>query len=385
VNHPEVYNKFLDIMKDYKSGAIDTPGVIERVSTLFAGHVKLLQGFNTFLPPGYTIECDMNNPNTIKVTTPMGAVVSHMPANTPWPVEQEKEQQEGVLPAPTSPAVPSLNLIAASPPTKALELSHTDPSAEPTALDLRTRTKELEEEVEASLSYAPSSSVESQGDANRDVSPVPSLNLIQASPPTEPTQPPSSNQSAVLTPLSLETSSEVPQEEREAIKPLPASSSAVIRDVTDFNDTPPSPTTEPSSSTTTSKSLDLSQINIDDFFSYRPTSGVRWTRIDKRLVEPAVLDAAGEEFDDMGDKIVVHRQIRRGEIRRWAEESMKMRAYDGGIQEVRDQTEAGEDLLEQRRSMREAIARAPSDTGNRRDESSTSKTDVKRKAKDERE
>ncbi|EOD48752.1 putative transcriptional repressor sin3p protein [Neofusicoccum parvum UCRNP2] len=55
--HPDVYNKFLDIMKDFKSGAIDTPGVIDRVSTLFAGHPNLIQGFNTFLPPGYKIEC----------------------------------------------------------------------------------------------------------------------------------------------------------------------------------------------------------------------------------------------------------------------------------------------------------------------------------------
>ena len=36
-DHPDVYNKFLDIMKDFKSGAIDTPGVIGRVSGLFTG------------------------------------------------------------------------------------------------------------------------------------------------------------------------------------------------------------------------------------------------------------------------------------------------------------------------------------------------------------
>ncbi|EPQ28645.1 uncharacterized protein PFL1_03948 [Pseudozyma flocculosa PF-1] len=54
--HPDVYNRFLDIMKDFKSQTIDTPGVIERVSTLFRGHPSLIQGFNTFLPPGYRIE-----------------------------------------------------------------------------------------------------------------------------------------------------------------------------------------------------------------------------------------------------------------------------------------------------------------------------------------
>jgi paired amphipathic helix protein Sin3a len=71
-------------MKDFKSGAIDTPGVIERVSTLFAGHPNLIQGFNTFLPPGYKIECGTNgDPNAIRVTTPMGTMVSTMPAPRP--------------------------------------------------------------------------------------------------------------------------------------------------------------------------------------------------------------------------------------------------------------------------------------------------------------
>lgn len=34
-NQPQVYNDFLDIMKEFKSQAIDTPGVIQRVSNLF--------------------------------------------------------------------------------------------------------------------------------------------------------------------------------------------------------------------------------------------------------------------------------------------------------------------------------------------------------------
>ncbi|KAI1160718.1 hypothetical protein F5B18DRAFT_495815 [Nemania serpens] len=75
-DQPDVYNKFLDIMKDFKSQSIDTPGVINRVSELFAGHPTLIQGFNTFLPPGYRIECGAgNDPNTIRVTTPMGTTV----------------------------------------------------------------------------------------------------------------------------------------------------------------------------------------------------------------------------------------------------------------------------------------------------------------------
>lgn len=49
---PQVYNQFLDIMKDFKSQAIDTEGVIKRVKELFAGDVMLIMGFNQFLPPG---------------------------------------------------------------------------------------------------------------------------------------------------------------------------------------------------------------------------------------------------------------------------------------------------------------------------------------------
>ncbi|KAI7852149.1 hypothetical protein BDC45DRAFT_444435 [Circinella umbellata] len=77
-DQPEIYNKFLDIMKDFKSQAIDTPGVIERVSTLFRGHPTLISGFNTFLPPGYRIECtvDEHGRNIIKVTTPSGTTTT---------------------------------------------------------------------------------------------------------------------------------------------------------------------------------------------------------------------------------------------------------------------------------------------------------------------
>ncbi|KAJ3283299.1 Transcriptional regulatory protein sin3 [Borealophlyctis nickersoniae] len=77
-DQPEVYNRFLDIMKDFKSqryiaitsNTMDTPGVIDRVSTLFRGHPNLIMGFNTFLPPGYKIEPTNNPDNPVRVTTP---------------------------------------------------------------------------------------------------------------------------------------------------------------------------------------------------------------------------------------------------------------------------------------------------------------------------
>ncbi|KAJ3014687.1 Transcriptional regulatory protein sin3 [Thoreauomyces humboldtii] len=74
-DQPEVYNRFLDIMKDFKSQALDTPGVIRRVSNLFREHPELISGFNTFLPPGYKIEPGANG--EVKVTTPRDAPPYH--------------------------------------------------------------------------------------------------------------------------------------------------------------------------------------------------------------------------------------------------------------------------------------------------------------------
>lgn len=97
-NQADVYNNFLDIMKDFKSQSIDTPGVIDRVSTLFRGHPNLIQGFNTFLPPGYRIECslDPSDPNPIRVTTPTGTTttrpsVSSASYNQRWGNEEPKQ------------------------------------------------------------------------------------------------------------------------------------------------------------------------------------------------------------------------------------------------------------------------------------------------------
>ena len=54
-SQPEIYDLFLDIMNHFKSGKIDTPGVIQKVSELFVGNKKLVLGFNTFLPEGYKV------------------------------------------------------------------------------------------------------------------------------------------------------------------------------------------------------------------------------------------------------------------------------------------------------------------------------------------
>ncbi|KAJ8409423.1 hypothetical protein AAFF_G00228240 [Aldrovandia affinis] len=73
-NDPGIYNKFLDIMKEFKSQSIDTPGVINRVSQLFHGHPDLVLGFNAFLPPGYRIEIPKNG--VVSLQSPLSAQVS---------------------------------------------------------------------------------------------------------------------------------------------------------------------------------------------------------------------------------------------------------------------------------------------------------------------
>lgn len=78
---PQVYNDFLDIMKEFKSQSIDTPGVIQRVSSLFKGFPDLIVGFNTFLPPGYKIEVQRNDQGyafqvSVSMPSPTGGTVS---------------------------------------------------------------------------------------------------------------------------------------------------------------------------------------------------------------------------------------------------------------------------------------------------------------------
>ncbi|KAI4366653.1 hypothetical protein MLD38_022501 [Melastoma candidum] len=54
----EKYDKFLEVMKNFKAQRMDTSGVITKVKELFKGHNNLILGFNTFLPKGYEITLD---------------------------------------------------------------------------------------------------------------------------------------------------------------------------------------------------------------------------------------------------------------------------------------------------------------------------------------
>lgn len=81
-----MYNDFLDIMKEFKSQSIDTPGVIQRVSNLFKGHPELIVGFNTFLPPGYKIEVQANDQGvafqvSVSMPSPSGNICLQQPTS----------------------------------------------------------------------------------------------------------------------------------------------------------------------------------------------------------------------------------------------------------------------------------------------------------------
>ncbi|BGP23232.1 paired amphipathic helix protein Sin3a [Rhodotorula toruloides] len=121
-NEYVVYDQFLTIMKDFKTQNIDTPGVIDRVSTLFRDHPSLIQGFNTFLPPGYRIECHVTpsadagapgsaggNTNTITVTTPMGVTTrtQNVSASTPLSSGPPPPQPPAVSTSAASQAAPA--------------------------------------------------------------------------------------------------------------------------------------------------------------------------------------------------------------------------------------------------------------------------------------
>eukprot|EP00730_Choanoeca_flexa_P009015 TRINITY_DN12572_c4_g8_i1.p1 TRINITY_DN12572_c4_g8~~TRINITY_DN12572_c4_g8_i1.p1 ORF type:complete len:1290 (+),score=469.40 TRINITY_DN12572_c4_g8_i1:134-3871(+) len=126
-NKPRVYNQFLDIMKDFKSQNIDTPGVIEKVSELFQGHPELIVGFNTFLPPGYKIEVpDLTKPQHILVSQPGKAAVLHTTAGGRLTAIKDvpKVKEEPQRPADPAPSNKQGELDEDGQPRKQLEFSH---------------------------------------------------------------------------------------------------------------------------------------------------------------------------------------------------------------------------------------------------------------------
>jgi O-acetyl-ADP-ribose deacetylase (regulator of RNase III) len=118
----------------------------------------------------------------------------------------------------------------------------------------------------------------------------------------------------------------------------------LVRDVVDFADTPPTPTAEsygrrrdvdpgsvhhfdgihPRMAAPLSKAM-IEEIDASDSSTI---PSIRWTRIDQRLVDARVLEAVGEEFESTGDKLILHRVLRRGEIDKWAEKTEELMKQD---------------------------------------------------------
>ncbi|TRZ01544.1 hypothetical protein DNTS_021818, partial [Danionella cerebrum] len=138
-SQPQVYNDFLDIMKEFKSQSIDTPGVISRVSQLFKGHPDLIMGFNTFLPPGYKIEVQTNDlvnvttPGQIHHITPHGISVQNIP---PGPSAPSQHQNQPSTNPPNLETTPPAQPMLKNKPLQSPVLtptSHPNPSIPPYA------------------------------------------------------------------------------------------------------------------------------------------------------------------------------------------------------------------------------------------------------------
>lgn len=155
-DQPFVYNQFLDIMKEFKSQSLDTPGVIAQVSTLFRGHTDLIVGFNTFLPPGYRIE-QMPHNNEIRITTLQGlqqtpttfTLAQHQQQHQPLiqqqqlhmqqqlQMQQQQQQPPTLQPQPqpqvSAPPPQQKQQLVSPPPTQAAQPQSTIPSQQPLA------------------------------------------------------------------------------------------------------------------------------------------------------------------------------------------------------------------------------------------------------------
>ncbi|KAJ2610085.1 hypothetical protein EV177_004146 [Coemansia sp. RSA 1804] len=147
-DRPEVYNQFLEIMKEFKSHAIDTPGVIERVSQLFYGSPNLIQGFNTFLPPGYRIECSDDPTEGVRVTTPSGSIIPDMNRRIGGALQ---EQAQG---APQSP----LALPAQQPGSSGSHAAHNQAAVSAVAAAAATVAAKDQYAPRRSASYVPQGS-----------------------------------------------------------------------------------------------------------------------------------------------------------------------------------------------------------------------------------
>lgn len=80
---PDVYVRFLDVLKDFKQGTHDTPAIVATIAKLFADSRELVEQLNDFLPAGYYVERGDPDTNVINLTIPVGPRQSRQPPT--WP------------------------------------------------------------------------------------------------------------------------------------------------------------------------------------------------------------------------------------------------------------------------------------------------------------
>jgi histone deacetylase complex regulatory component SIN3 len=63
-NEPELFNQFLDVLRVFREEGANANmrDIAERIVTILQTYPELVIGFNTFLPDGYEIQMNVNNP-----------------------------------------------------------------------------------------------------------------------------------------------------------------------------------------------------------------------------------------------------------------------------------------------------------------------------------
>ncbi|KIJ54308.1 hypothetical protein M422DRAFT_42488 [Sphaerobolus stellatus SS14] len=74
-DQPQVYQRFIDILSQFRHKTLSITQVLENISQLFYGNPNLINGFNAFIPHvnGYAIEASADGLH-IMITTPNGPI-----------------------------------------------------------------------------------------------------------------------------------------------------------------------------------------------------------------------------------------------------------------------------------------------------------------------
>jgi O-acetyl-ADP-ribose deacetylase (regulator of RNase III) len=110
---------------------------------------------------------------------------------------------------------------------------------------------------------------------------------------------------------------------------------AIIRNLSEFKDTPPSPVLPAATTETATLPTDLDLSNLDESAFYPFNPATRWTRIDASYVDSQVLANLDEEYHKDGYSLIVHRLIRRAELKDWVQKTLELRLKKGETARVR--------------------------------------------------